>query len=190
MKEFSFSWLEGLLLFARQKRKVIIWFLIGSAVLLFLPQEYLKLAYLNELPGYLNIFVGLLFVASSSLLITDFFMWTGNSFLIYQEKRHRKRLLNELNNLKSEIENGFTSVDEVVRWSHKVTPLLEFDSSCLENFKRNVFTIKHAGDKIEIFVQVQKFMALTLNEAVEKFKKVHNDRVHPAHPNSSSNDHI
>lgn len=188
MKEFS--WLGGLLLFARQKRKVIIWFLIGSAVLLFLPQEYLKIAYLNELPGYLNIFVGLLFVASSSLLITDLFMWTGNSFLTYQGKRHRKRLLNELNNLKSEIENGFASIDEVVQWSHKVEPLIEFDSKCLENFKRNVFTIRYVGDKIEIFIRTQKFLALILNEAVEKMARLHDKRFHPPHPKSSSNDHI
>jgi len=113
-----------------------------------------------------------------------------NKFSTHQDKKYKKELLNELTNLKSEIENGFASVDEVVRWSHKVTPLIEFDSRCLEDFKRNVFAIKYAGDKIEIFIQIQKFMALILNEAVEKMERLHNKRFYPSHPKSSSNDHI
>lgn len=190
MNGFQFSWFKNLLLFTRQKRRVIVWFLIGSAVLLFLPQGYLKLAYLGELPGVVKICIGLLFIASSSLLATDFVMWAGNNFLTYRDKRYSKNLLIKLNNLKSEIENGFASIDEVVRWSHKVEPLLEFDSKCLEDLKRHMFLIKYTGNKIDVFIQAQKFMVLTLNEAVEKMARLHDKRFHPTHPKSSSNDHI
>jgi len=113
-----------------------------------------------------------------------------NKFSPYQNKRYGKKLLNELNNLKSEIENGFASIDECIRWTHKVIPLIEFDPSCSRQFENHIFLIKYSKGDLEKFIHAQKNMALTLNEAVEKLKILHNNRFHVPHPKSSSNDHI
>lgn len=123
------DWYDKLIDFAKQNISVIFWFFICSVVLLFSPDKFLTLIYLDVFVNYVGPIIGFIFIASGALLLINLFIWGKNKFIRHKEIERKKKLLKELRELFEieELITGFKSQEDCIRWSNLVAPLLKFN---------------------------------------------------------------
>ena len=143
----KFEWYDKLIDFANQKISVVFWFFICSVILLFTPDKFLKLIYLDYVVNYIGTIIGFIFIASGVLLLINLFIWGMNKYIKQKETESKRKLLKKLTKLFEidELANGFKSQNECIKWSNMVAPLLRFNEQYYVNFMTNSHQINVFG---------------------------------------------
>ena len=168
----KFDWYDKLIDFAKQKISVVFWFFICSVILLFSPDKFLKLIYLDIIVNYIGPIIGFIFIASGILLLINLFIWGKNKYIKQKETESKRKLLEELTELFEidELTNGFNSQNECIRWSNMVAPLLRFNEQYYANFISNSHQINVIGLSARRFGALVNIMKSQLEMAITELE--------------------
>jgi hypothetical protein len=168
------QWYDKLIDFAKQKLSVVLWFFISSAILLFTPNDYLKIIYIENSA---NIITGLIFLLSGVLLCINL-VSSINIYLLkrgekQQELKHVRRLLKQLEEFFyiEELKTGFESQQACITWGSKVAPLLKFNDQYYMKFMHSFNILQNMGISHQLGTSLLNTMTSQIEMAIYDLKQ-------------------
>jgi|GEM_PF-6000236 len=166
------GWLEKLINFAKQKPIIVFWFFICSTLLLFTPNNYLRIINLDGLANDIAPLTGLIFLLSGVMALIH----TFNSGKQYVQKRRelkqKRHILAQLRNLYSiiEVKSGFKSQQDCISWSNKIAPLLKFNEQYYSNFLQSSHRLNIENISGDLATSLFRTMTSQVEMAIEELK--------------------
>ena len=173
------DWYDKLVDFSKQKIRFVFWFFICSVVLLFSPDESLKLIYLDVVVSTIGPVIGFIFLGSGILLLINLFIYGKNKFIKSKDVKSKKKLLKDLTEL-YEIEtvtSGFKSQQDCIKWSNSVAPLLKFNEQYYANFMTSSHTINNEGIRGDLPASLFNTMKSQVEMAIAELADIPVDKL-------------
>ncbi len=147
IRNIVMQWFVKLLDFATKTTTLIACVFLCSAILLFSPQQYLRLIRLDKLvetfgPEVWPI-LGLLFLLSGVLIAIKLSIFCKNQYDKFIDRKRKKERLSQLTELSRTASSGLRSYEDRIRWATSVAPLLKFNEQYYLNFTENFHHINN-----------------------------------------------
>jgi len=166
------GWFGKLIDFAKQKPIVVFWFFICSTLLLFTPNNYLKIIHLDGLANNIAPVLGLIFLLSGILASIHMFNSGKQYFQKRQELNKKRHILAQLEKLYSinEVKSGFKSQQDCISWSNKVAPFLNFNEQYYLNFLQSSHRLNIKNISGDLATSLFSTMTSQVEMAIEELK--------------------